>query len=60
MVHLNDPDEHPLGPLLINYSDLDFLGEKLEKELAIKVCNGEIDPITRQCYTEELEINAEK
>lgn len=47
IVHLNDPDTHPLGALLINYDDLDFLGEKLDKEIANKVCKGELDPITR-------------
>jgi hypothetical protein len=32
--HLNDPNTHPLGPLLLNYEDLSFLGEKLDSNLA--------------------------
>lgn len=60
LVHLNDPETHPLGPMLVNYPDLDFLGEKLDQEIAKQICKGEIDPITRQCYTEILKVNAEK
>jgi exonuclease-1 len=35
LVHLHDPETHPLGYLLVNYPDLNFLGEKIEKNLAI-------------------------
>lgn len=31
LVHLHDPSKHPLGSLLINYPNLDFLGEKLDR-----------------------------
>lgn len=49
---LNDPSKHPLGPLLLNYEDLSFLGDyKLDKELAIKICRGEIDPIRKLEFT---------
>lgn len=54
---MNDPTEHPLGALLTTYSSLDFLGEKLDKETAQQICTGEIDPITRQCYTLSLATN---
>jgi exonuclease 1 len=52
LIHLNDPSTHPLGPLLVNYPDLSFLGEQLDQEIAIKVCTGEIDPMTRQEFKE--------
>ena len=50
MAHLNDPQEHPLGSKLVNYPDLDFLGEKLDKETAQKICLGTWDPITLAPY----------
>jgi len=52
LVHLNDPASHPLGALLVNYPSLDFLGEKLDKEVAKKICTGELDPMTKQEYKE--------
>jgi len=52
LIHLNDPEEHPLGALLVNHPNLDFLGEKLDKELSKKICTGELDPITREQYNE--------
>lgn len=29
LVHLNDPDTHPMGPVLKNYADTNFLGSKI-------------------------------
>lgn len=57
LVNLNDPIDHPLGALLTTYSSLDFLGEKLDKETAQQICQGEIDPITRQCFKLTLPTN---
>ena len=48
LVHLNNPETHPLGALLINYPDLNFLGEKIDNEIAKRICKGEIDPITME------------
>lgn len=36
--------------MLINYEDLKFLGEKVDPEYAIKICRGELDPISRLVY----------
>ena len=36
----------------MNYPCLDFLGEKLDKEMAKKICTGELDPETKQEYKE--------
>ena len=47
LIHLNDPETHPMGALLVNYPNLDFLGQKLDKDVSIKICTGELDPITR-------------
>ena len=52
LVHLHDPATHPLGALLVNYPCLDFLGEKLDKEMAKKICTGELDPMTKLEYNE--------
>jgi exonuclease-1 len=60
LVHLNNPESHPLGALLLNYTDLDFLGQKIEKEMAMKICKGEIDPITRQVYKETVDFGSGK
>ena len=50
-----------MGPLLINYEDLSFLGDyKLDKELAVKICRGEIDPIRRLAFTENIEDGPQK
>jgi len=56
LVHLHDPDNHPLGALLINYPNLNFLGEKIEKDEAIKICTGVHNPITRETYKEIVPI----
>lgn len=57
LINLNDPDTHPLGPLLINHNDHNFLGDRnLEKDLALKICTGEINPLTRECYKENIEV----
>ena len=37
---------------MLNYEDLNFLGEKIESGLAHKICTGEIDPMTRCAYNE--------
>jgi len=34
LVHLNDPESHPLGCLLKNYASLDFLGRRISKDIA--------------------------
>ena len=34
LVHLHDPETHPLGKLLKNYVSLDFLGQPIPKEIA--------------------------
>lgn len=36
----------------MNYPNLDFLGEKLDKVMAKQICTGEIDPETKQSYNE--------
>lgn len=33
MVHLNDPETHPLGQTLAQHENLDFLGKEIEEEL---------------------------
>ena len=48
IVHLNDPETHELGPLLKNYTDLDFLGAELDNETANKIAECVIDPISRE------------
>jgi exonuclease-1 len=50
LVHLNDPETHPLGSLLVNYPDLSFLGEQIDKNIAVQICTGEIDPVTREKF----------
>lgn len=40
LVHLNDPETHPMGSVLESYSSLDFLGQKLDEETAVKICTG--------------------
>lgn len=44
LVHLNDPDTHPYGHILKNYANLDFLGKRIEDEIAHEIAKGEIDP----------------
>jgi len=57
LINLNDPTTHPLGPLLINYDDHNFLGDRnLDKDVALKICTGEINPVTRECYKENVEV----
>ena len=34
----------------MKYSDLSFLGDKLENELAIKICTGLIDPNSHKIF----------
>jgi len=34
----------------LKYSDLSFLGDKLENELAIKICTGLIDPNSHKIF----------
>ena len=52
LIHLNDPETHPLGGLLQRYDNTDFLGQKIDKELAVSICTGELDPITKLKYKE--------
>lgn len=52
LIHLNDPETHPLGELLSKHDSTDFLGQKIDKELAVSICRGDIDPITREKYKE--------
>ena len=58
IVHLNDPETHPLGSMLINYPDLEFLGKAIEREIAIQICTGQIDPETHQKFV--VKTNYEK
>ena len=57
MIHLNDPEVHPLGALLINYNNHNFLGDKtIDRDLALRICTGEINPVTRECFKENIEV----
>ena len=50
LVHMNDPETHPLGKLLKNYASLDFLGKAMPTDIAIAIAKGEIDPMTHRKY----------
>lgn len=46
-----------MGALLVNYNDLNFLGDRtIDKDLALRICTGEINPVTRECYKENVEV----
>ena len=52
-----DPTDVPeLGELLEKQGSLDFLGEEIDKDIAKKVCLGELNPITRECFRQIVPI----
>ena len=48
LIHLNDPKTHPLGKLLKNYPNLDFLGQAMDPDIAVQIARGEIDPMSHK------------
>ena len=54
MVHLNDPETHPLGQTLASHENLDFLGKEIEEELIKKIARCQVDPETHQNYEEMI------
>lgn len=51
LAHMNDPDTHEMGPLLKNYSNLDFLGKRMPTDIAQQIARGEIDPMSHKPYS---------
>ena len=47
LIHLNDPEKHPMGEALKTYPSLNFLGEKLPHDLTLAIALGHVDPCTR-------------
>ena len=50
LVHINDPEQHPMGKLLDNYEVKDFLGETMNSDMTLAIARGSIDPNTRKPY----------
>lgn len=50
LVHLNDPEKHPMGKLLEKYVTKDFLGEKLDTDMTLSIALGHVDPMTKLPY----------
>jgi hypothetical protein len=53
-VHLNDPETHPMGSVLAEHENLDFLGKEIDEELVKQIARCQIDPDTLQSYEEML------
>ena len=50
LVHLNDPEKHPMGNLLKNYPNTNFLGEKMDHDFTLLIARGTIEPNSRKNY----------
>ena len=50
LIHLNDPNQHPMGKVLSTYPSTDFLGEKMDPDLTLSIALGHVDPISRKPY----------
>lgn len=53
-MHLNDPETHPMGSVLAEHENLDFLGKEIDEELVKQIARCQIDPDTLQSYEELL------
>lgn len=55
LVHLTEPDELPsLKKALERQGDTNFLGEPMSKDLATRVCIGELNPLTKGYFSQLL------
>jgi hypothetical protein len=50
LVHLNDPEKHPMGSLLQNYPNKNFLGDKMDHDFTLMIARGTIEPNSRKYY----------